>query len=88
MRLCKKDGSLEFSFNSSLSDKMPKDFRPWFEWQVPRQRKILFGHWAALKAEVDLPNARALDGGCVWGNALVAYRLSDGKIIRCESHCG
>lgn len=88
MRLCKKDGTLEFSFNSSLTDKMPTDFRPWFEWQVPRKRKILFGHWAALKAEVDLPYARALDGGCVWGNALVAYRLSDGKTIRCESHCG
>ena len=88
MRLCKKDGTLEFSFNSSLNDKMPKDFRPWFEWQVPRKRRILFGHWAALKAEVDLPNARALDGGCVWGNALIAYRLGDGKIIRCQSKCG
>ncbi len=87
MRLCKEDGTLEFSFKSSLSDAMPEAYRPWFEWHVPRVRKVLFGHWAALKAEVDLPNARALDGGCVWGNCLVAYRLSDGKVITSALGC-
>ncbi|MFT7323886.1 MAG: bis(5'-nucleosyl)-tetraphosphatase (symmetrical), partial [Psychrobacter glaciei] len=35
MRLCKQDGTLEFSFTASLDDSMPKDFLPWFEWQVP-----------------------------------------------------
>ncbi|OLF38308.1 MULTISPECIES: symmetrical bis(5'-nucleosyl)-tetraphosphatase [unclassified Psychrobacter] len=87
MRLCKQDGTLEFSFTSSLDQHMPDDFMPWFEWQVPRTRKILFGHWAALKGDVDLPHARALDGGCVWGNSLLAYRLSDGKIISSSTHC-
>lgn len=87
MRLCKADGSLEFSFKSSLDDKMPQDFRPWFEWQVPRRRKILFGHWAALKAQIDLPHARALDGGCVWGNCLIAYRLADEEIFVTSSKC-
>lgn len=85
MRLCKEDGTLEFSFKSSLTDEMPDSFRPWFEWQVARRRKVLFGHWAALKAEIDLPHARALDGGCVWGNSLIAYRLSDGKIFSSSS---
>ena len=87
MRLCKQDGTLEFSFTSSLDQHMPDDFMPWFEWQVPRERKILFGHWAALKGEVDLPYARALDGGCVWGNSLLAYRLSDGKVITSNEQC-
>lgn len=87
MRLCKQDGRLEFSFTSSLDQHMPDDFMPWFEWQVPRARKILFGHWAALKGEVDLPHARALDGGCVWGNSLLAYRLSDGKVITSNEQC-
>lgn len=87
MRLCKQDGTLEFDFKSSLTDEMPDDFRPWFEWQVPRSRKILFGHWAALKAEVDLPYARALDGGCVWGNCMVAYRLGDGEVITSSDNC-
>lgn len=81
MRLCDRQGLLEFSFKESLKDDMPVDFRPWFEWFVVRERRILFGHWAALKAQVDTKNVRALDGGCVWGGQLVAYRLGDGKVI-------
>ena len=87
MRLCKQDGSLEFSFSAGLEEAMPTDFLPWFEWQVPRTRKILFGHWAALKGEIDLPHARALDGGCVWGNYLLAYRLGDGKVFTSSAQC-
>ena len=87
MRLCKQDGSLEFSFSAGLDEAMPTDFLPWFEWQVPRTRKILFGHWAALKGEIDLPHARALDGGCVWGNYLLAYRLGDSKVITSNAQC-
>ena len=87
MRLCKQDGMLEFSFSGELDEPMPEGFSPWFEWPVPRARKILFGHWAALKAEVDLPTARALDGGCVWGNHLLAYRLGDGQVITSSAHC-
>ena len=87
MRLYKQDGSLEFSFSAGLDEAMPTDFLPWFEWQVPRTRKILFGHWAALKGEIDLPHARALDGGCVWGNYLLAYRLGDGKVITSSAQC-
>ncbi|WP_201571750.1 symmetrical bis(5'-nucleosyl)-tetraphosphatase [Psychrobacter nivimaris] len=87
MRLCKQDGSLEFSFSAGLDEAMPTDFLPWFEWQVPRTRKILFGHWAALKGEIDLPHARALDGGCVWGNYLLAYRLGDGKVTTSSAQC-
>lgn len=88
MRLCKQDGTLEFTFKASLDDKMPDDFLPWFEWQVPRERKILFGHWAALRGKVDLPHARALDGGCVWGSHLLAYRLGDGKVVTSSAGCG
>ena len=81
MRLCTASGLLEFSFKETLKDTMPSDFRPWFEWFVVRERRILFGHWAALKAEVATKNVRALDGGCVWGGKLVAYRLADGAVI-------
>lgn len=85
MRLCTSTGLLEFSFKETLKDDMPMDFRPWFEWFVVRERRILFGHWAALKAEVDLKTVRALDGGAVWGGRLVAYRLSDGQIISVQN---
>ena len=81
MRLCDKDGMLEFSFKETLGDDMPKGFRPWFEWEVSRKRKILFGHWAGLKAQIATDKVRALDAGCVWGGQLLAYRLADEKII-------
>jgi len=87
MRLCKQDGTLEFSFSAGLDELIPEGFLPWFEWQVPRTRKILFGHWAALKGEIDLPHAKALDGGCVWGNCLLAYRLGDGQVITSSAQC-
>lgn len=78
MRLCSHEGVLDFAFKSGLDDDMPAGFRPWFEWQVVRERKILFGHWAALQATIDNSTYCALDGGCVWGGRLVAYRLGDG----------
>ncbi|MFZ2555128.1 symmetrical bis(5'-nucleosyl)-tetraphosphatase [Psychrobacter urativorans] len=87
MRLCQQDGGLEFTFTSGLDEVIPTGYLPWFDWQVPRERKILFGHWAALKGTIDLPHARALDGGCVWGNYLLAYRLGDGKVITSSAHC-
>lgn len=85
MRLCDKKGVLEFSFKESLLDEMPKGFRPWFLWEVPRQRRILFGHWAALQAKVASEQVRSLDGGCVWGGELVAYRLADKAVIRLQA---
>lgn len=83
MRLCDKHGVLEFEFSDGLNkrDKMPIGFRPWFEWKVKRERKILFGHWAALEAKVVSDKVHSLDGGCVWGGKLVAYRLHDEKIF-------
>lgn len=79
MRLCDANGTLEFSFKAGLHDSMPNSFRPWFEWQVPRERRIFFGHWAALEAHIDLPHAKAVDGGCVWGHKLIAHRLEDNQ---------
>ncbi|MFL1732315.1 symmetrical bis(5'-nucleosyl)-tetraphosphatase [Moraxella oculi] len=81
MRLCDANGTLEFGFKEGLLDEMPKGFRPWFLWEVPRQRRILFGHWAALQAKVASRTIRSLDGGCVWGGRLVAYRLGDEKLF-------
>lgn len=86
MRLCTKEGVLEFSFKESLGDAMPDGFLPWFEWETQRKRKVLFGHWAALKAGVDNGKVRALDAGCVWGGQLLAYRLNDGLIFDVSCH--
>ncbi|MFA9485335.1 MULTISPECIES: symmetrical bis(5'-nucleosyl)-tetraphosphatase [unclassified Moraxella] len=85
MRLCDKNGVLEFGFKEGLLDKMPTGYRPWFLWHAPRKRRVLFGHWAALQAKVASDDVRSLDGGCVWGGDLVAYRLSDGAVIRLQA---
>lgn len=79
MRLCDKDGTLEFDFKGELGDVMPKGFLPWFDWQTVRDERIFFGHWAGLMAKIDTPLVRALDAGCVWGGQLLAYRLDDGQ---------
>lgn len=81
MRLCDKKGNLEFSFKSSLNEEMPQNFRPWFEWNVQRKKRIYFGHWASLQAKIDTPLVRATDAGCVWGGELLAYRLNDNKVF-------
>ncbi len=81
MRLCDKQGNLEFEFKSSLDDAMPSGFRPWFEWSVKRKERIYFGHWAGLQAKIDTPLVRATDAGCVWGGQLLAYRLDDDKVF-------
>lgn len=76
MRLCDADSRLDFAYKGALSD-LPADLYPWF--LVPtRQNKnvdMLFGHWAALNGDVDVPHVYALDTGCVWGNRLTAMNL-------------
>ena len=81
MRLTDEHGRLEFSFNDSLTETMPKGFKPWFEYesQTAQTHQIIFGHWAALEARTVNDSIQNVDGGCVWGNQLVAYRLEDKK---------
>lgn len=87
MRLIGADGTLELDFKSGLDDCMPKGFAPWFNFsRMPvSSHRILFGHWAALQAQSIHPNVIALDGGCVWGQDLVAYRLHDGQVYRVKN---
>lgn len=90
MRLTDKDGKLEFEFKEGLDEPMPEGFQPWFNWpnQVSPSHQILFGHWAALLGIRIDPQIRALDGGCVWGGELIAYRLDDSQLFSVASGCG
>jgi len=90
MRLISPDGRLEFSFKDDLNGKLPEGFEPWFTRTpaVPRTEKILFGHWAALEGLRIQAAAIPLDGGCVWGGGLIAYRLEDGQRFMTRSGCG
>lgn len=77
MRLTNQDGRLEFTFKDSLNEPMPNGFDAWFRFPslATSTHQILFGHWAALQARQVMPKIQNIDGGCVWGNQLVAYCL-------------
>lgn len=83
MRLTDKKGRLEFSFKESLDDPMPKGFAPWFEFDslTAKTHQIVFGHWAGLQGKTISPHIQNVDGGCVWGNHLLAYRLNDREMF-------
>jgi bis(5'-nucleosyl)-tetraphosphatase (symmetrical) len=76
MRYCYLDGRLELKEKGEISHNPA--LIPWFElWRHKSHPQLLFGHWAALQGNCDLPNIHALDTGCVWGNALTALCLDD-----------
>ncbi|WP_168414461.1 symmetrical bis(5'-nucleosyl)-tetraphosphatase [Acinetobacter indicus] len=87
MRLTDAEGRLEFSFKDSLDDPMPAGFKPWFEYAsaAAATHQIIFGHWAALQGKTISAQIQNVDGGCVWGHQLVAYRLEDDTIFQVDN---
>lgn len=87
MRLTNAEGRLEFSFKDSLDDPMPEGFQPWFEFesQAAQTHQVIFGHWAALQGKSVHPQIQNVDGGCVWGNQLMAYRLEDRQLFAVDN---
>ena len=77
MRLTDVEGRLEFEFKDALDAPMPTGFKPWFEFesQAAQTHQLIFGHWAALQGKTISAHIQNVDGGCVWGQQLVAYRL-------------
>lgn len=87
MRLTDAEGRLEFSFKDALDDPMPEGFLPWFEYpsQAAGTHQLIFGHWAALQGRTVSANIQNVDGGCVWGNQLMAYRLEDKQMFSVDN---
>jgi bis(5'-nucleosyl)-tetraphosphatase (symmetrical) len=87
MRLTDAQGRLEFSFKDALDEPMPEGFQPWFEFesQAAQTHQIIFGHWAALQGESINSQIQNVDGGCVWGYQLIAYRLEDKEIFKVDN---
>lgn len=83
MRLTNAEGRLEFSFKDALDEPMPEGFKPWFQFesQATKTHQVIFGHWAALEGQIISENIQNVDGGCVWGNNLLAYRLEDKRMF-------
>lgn len=87
MRLSNAEGRLEFSFKDALDDPMPEGFQPWFEFEskATETHQVIFGHWAALQGRRINPHIQNVDGGCVWGNQLLAYRLEDQQMFAVDN---
>ncbi|TSH69709.1 symmetrical bis(5'-nucleosyl)-tetraphosphatase [Acinetobacter sp. RF15A] len=87
MRLTDAAGRLDYSFKDALDDPMPEDFKPWFEFESPaaQTHQILFGHWAALQGQTITEKIQNVDGGCVWGHQLMAFRLEDQQMFAIDN---
>jgi len=79
LRVCTSDGTMMLRFGRPPGE-APEGFRPWFSHgeRSTSGLKVLFGHWAAL-GYYEGHGCLGLDSGCVWGGALTAYRLDDGR---------
>jgi bis(5'-nucleosyl)-tetraphosphatase (symmetrical) len=86
LRLVAPDGAMEFSHKTSPA-KIPAGYLPWYDapGRASLGTRILFGHWAALGL-MQREDVICLDTGCVWGRALTALRLEDGRLFQCD--CG
>ncbi len=85
MRFVYANGQLDLKSKGNAPDP-GRNVAPWFsytDWES-RDRKLIFGHWAALMGEVPQPNLFALDTGCVWGYHLSMICLETGEWHRCD----
>lgn len=83
MRLLKShDYSLDYKYKGEFVDR-PADLIPWFkvDFDPSINKKIIFGHWAALGFYQD-ENVLSLDTGCVWGRKLTAVNLENQEIFQ------
>lgn len=83
MRYCDRHGRLTLEQKGPPGTQAPH-LKPWFMIDNRRNRdtRIVFGHWSTLRLSEDdysAYNVFPLDTGCVWGGALTAMRLEDGK---------
>jgi bis(5'-nucleosyl)-tetraphosphatase (symmetrical) len=85
MRFCKKNGELEFNHKMNI-DQAPVGFKAWFLHtnRKLKDKDIFFGHWSTLKG-FNIEHVYPMDHGCIWGERLSAYRLTDRTLISQES---
>lgn len=85
MRLCTRDGVIDFKEKESAGAPPGSDLVPWFD--VPGRKSadtpVVFGHWSALGLlmRADLIG---LDSGCVWGGKLSAVCLDDRALLEVD----
>lgn len=83
MRYLKTDDfSLQYKYKGEILGK-PSNLIPWFKTEFDQSinKKILFGHWAALGFYHN-NKVVSLDTGCVWGRVLTAFNLDSYEITQ------
>ncbi|MHB9796581.1 symmetrical bis(5'-nucleosyl)-tetraphosphatase [Pseudomonas sp. MT3] len=85
MRFCTPDGKLDLKSKEGL-DTAPPGYAPWFSYAERKAagRKVIFGHWAALEGQCDVPGLFALDTGCVWGGSMTLLNVDTLERIHCS----
>ncbi len=87
LRYCDRSGHMDLA-PTGPPGSQPKHLVPWF--QLPDRRTkdltIIFGHWSSLGIW-QKDGVIGLDTGCVWGGALTAVRVDDGRRDFFEVHC-
>jgi len=81
MRTLDEGGKLDLKFSSTV-EQVPDNFKPWFKLKHKKfsnDKKIIFGHWAAIKGDTQDSNRIALDTGCVFGGKLTCYCIETQK---------
>lgn len=76
------DYSLDYKYKGELAGG-PAELTPWFKVEFDKSinKKIIFGHWAALGFYHD-DKVLSLDTGCVWGKKLTAVNLENFEIFQ------
>lgn len=85
MRFCTPDGKLDLKSKEGV-DTAPPGYAPWFSYAERKAagRKIIFGHWAALEGQCEVPGLFALDTGCVWGGSMTLMNVDTLERIHCS----
>jgi bis(5'-nucleosyl)-tetraphosphatase (symmetrical) len=85
LRFCTADGRMDFGEKRGPQF-APPGFRPWFahESRASAGVTVVCGHWSTLDLML-APNVMMLDSGCLWGGALTAVRLDDGRVFQVPS---
>lgn len=87
LRYCDRSGRIDLA-PTGAPGVQPEHLLPWFQFPGRRSEAltIIFGHWSTLGLW-QKNGVIGLDTGCVWGRALTAVRLDDGRREFFQTRC-